>query len=67
MLPMKLWLLILLLRKKTCWLAGSLDASVRTYDAQGSAMEGLVTRAIAVPVRCVAIDPKGEKVAVTSE
>jgi chromosome transmission fidelity protein 4 len=44
-----------------------MDACVRTYDAQGSTMEGLVTRATAVPVRCVAIDPKGERVAVTSE
>ncbi|KAF8588697.1 hypothetical protein K439DRAFT_1651834 [Ramaria rubella] len=49
------------------WLSGSLDACVRRYDAQGSAMEGLVTRAVAVPVRCVAIDPKGERVAVTSD
>lgn len=30
-------------------------------------MEGLVTRAVAVPVRCVAIDPEGGRVAVTSE
>ncbi|KAF8520383.1 hypothetical protein BU17DRAFT_88972 [Hysterangium stoloniferum] len=49
------------------WISGSVDACVRMYDAQGSTMEGLVTRATAVPVRCVAIDPKGERVAVTSD
>lgn len=30
-------------------------------------MRGLVTRTVAVPVRCVALDPKGQRVAVASE
>jgi chromosome transmission fidelity protein 4 len=49
------------------WLSGSEDGDVRSYAAGESNMEGMVTSAIGVPIRCVAIDPKGKRVAVTSE
>jgi chromosome transmission fidelity protein 4 len=50
-----------------CWLSGSEDAEVRQYAKDRGEMVGLVTSANAVPIRSVAIDPKGKRVAVASE
>jgi hypothetical protein len=50
-----------------CWLSGSEDAEVRRYAKDRGEMVGMVTSANAVPIRCVAIDPKGKRVAVASE
>ena len=52
---------------KGAWLSGSEDGDVRSYATGESNMEGMVTSAVGVPIRCVAIDPKGKRVAVTSE
>ena len=52
---------------KGAWLSGSEDGDVRLYATGESNMEGMVTSAVGVPIRCVAIDPKGKRVAVTSE
>ena len=56
-----------------CWLSGSKDGDVRRYeimkpvpDAKPT-MEGLVASAQGVPIRSIAVDPKGTTVVVTSE
>ncbi|OBZ68085.1 Minichromosome loss protein 1 [Grifola frondosa] len=50
-----------------CWLSGSEDAEVRRYTHAKADLEGLVTNAMGVAIRCVAVDPKGKRVAVTSD
>jgi len=40
---------------------------MRRYVKDKGELDGLVTSSIGVPVRCVAIDPKGRRVAVASE
>ncbi|KAJ7647353.1 hypothetical protein FB45DRAFT_1100523 [Roridomyces roridus] len=50
-----------------CWLAGGIDADVRRYGYDPPKFEGLVTSAKGVPVRCVAVDPRGKRVAVASD
>jgi chromosome transmission fidelity protein 4 len=52
---------------KGAWLSGSEDGDVRSYVAGESSMDGMVTSAVGVAIRCVAIDPMGKRVAVTSE
>ncbi|KDQ16190.1 hypothetical protein BOTBODRAFT_173106 [Botryobasidium botryosum FD-172 SS1] len=51
----------------TMWLTASEDSSVRRYSNQNSTFEGLITQAGALPIRCVAFDPRGVRVAVTSD
>ncbi|RPD78202.1 hypothetical protein L226DRAFT_551036 [Lentinus tigrinus ALCF2SS1-7] len=57
----------------TCWISGSKDGEVRKYElfrpAQGSTpvLEGFVTSSHGIPIRCIAVDPKGARVAVTSD
>jgi len=50
-----------------CWITGSEDGEVRRYTKNVPNLEGLVTHVAALAVRCVAVDPTGKKVAVTSE
>ncbi|OSD04053.1 hypothetical protein PYCCODRAFT_1408512 [Trametes coccinea BRFM310] len=50
-----------------CWLSGSKDSDVRKYEAGKPNMQGLVTNAAGIPIRCVAVDPMGKRVAVTSD
>ncbi|TFK94640.1 hypothetical protein K466DRAFT_475981 [Polyporus arcularius HHB13444] len=56
-----------------CWLSGSKDGEVRKYElyrpAQESApvLEGFVTSSHGIPIRCVAVDPTGTRVAITSD
>ncbi|CDO76190.1 hypothetical protein BN946_scf185037.g13 [Trametes cinnabarina] len=50
-----------------CWLSGSKDSDVRKYEAGKPNFQGLVTNAAGIPIRCVAVDPKGKRVAVTSD
>lgn len=52
---------------KERWLSGSEDSEVRSFKAGENGLEDMITSAIGVSVRCVAIDPKGKRVAVTSE
>lgn len=52
---------------KTNWLSASEDGDVRLYNAGQSDLQGIVTNAAGVGVRSVAVDPKGKRVAITSE
>ncbi|KAF4598005.1 hypothetical protein EYR38_006399 [Pleurotus pulmonarius] len=49
------------------WISGSEDAEVRRYIKDKGQIDGLVTSAKGVPVRCVALDARGKKVAVASD
>ncbi|KAH9946996.1 hypothetical protein B0H21DRAFT_741281 [Amylocystis lapponica] len=49
------------------WFSGSDDAEVRQYSHGKAELEGLVTSAIGVSIRSIAVDPKGVRVAVTSD
>ncbi|CAL1707133.1 unnamed protein product [Somion occarium] len=49
------------------WFSGSEDADVRQYEKDKHEVSGLVTTAIGVPIRCVAVDPKGQRITVTSD
>ncbi|KAJ7725842.1 hypothetical protein DFH07DRAFT_1002167 [Mycena maculata] len=49
-----------------CWLSSSLDGEVKCYEKATRKYEGSVT-SLNVPVRCVAIDPRGKTVAVASD
>jgi hypothetical protein len=53
--------------QNSCWLSGSEDGEVRRYMKGSSDLDGLVVSAAGVPIRCVAADPKGKRVAVASE
>ncbi|KAJ3551325.1 hypothetical protein NM688_g4769 [Phlebia brevispora] len=50
-----------------CWLSGSADSEVRRYGKGKPDLEGLVTSFPGVSVYCVAVDPKGSRVAASSE
>ncbi|KZT29190.1 hypothetical protein NEOLEDRAFT_1057404 [Neolentinus lepideus HHB14362 ss-1] len=50
-----------------CWLSGSEDSEVRRYPKNATEMEGLVTSGNGAAIRSLAIDPKGKRVAVSSE
>ncbi|EIN11865.1 hypothetical protein PUNSTDRAFT_63079 [Punctularia strigosozonata HHB-11173 SS5] len=52
---------------KDCWLSGSEDAEVRRYLKGKTELDGLVTSVVGVSVRSLAIDLKGNRVAVTSD
>ncbi|KAJ7497276.1 hypothetical protein FB451DRAFT_1018101 [Mycena latifolia] len=49
-----------------CWIAAGLDADVRRYTNAGK-LEGILTHTRTLPVRCVAIDPRGKTIAVASD
>ncbi|KAK7692601.1 hypothetical protein QCA50_004233 [Cerrena zonata] len=49
------------------WFSGSEDADVRQYDKDKTESCGLITTAIGVPIRCVAVEPNGKRIAVTSD
>ena len=49
------------------WLSGSEDSHVRRYLKMGTEMESLITRANAIPIRYISVDPKGRRIAVASE
>ncbi|KAJ6586903.1 hypothetical protein DFH09DRAFT_910436 [Mycena vulgaris] len=50
-----------------CWVSASMDADVRRYTKNTGQFEALLTNTRGVPVRCVAIDPRGKTVAVASD
>ncbi len=58
---------LITLYQDTCWLSASEDAEVRQYSKASPEFEGLVSNAIGVAIRCLAIDPQSKRVAVTSE
>ncbi|KZT00847.1 WD40 repeat-like protein [Laetiporus sulphureus 93-53] len=49
------------------WFSGSSDSEVRRYAYGKTEFEALVTNAIGVPIRCVAVDPQSARIAVTSD
>ncbi|KAI0073865.1 hypothetical protein K474DRAFT_1648846 [Panus rudis PR-1116 ss-1] len=49
------------------WLSGSVDSEVRKYEKGSKTFTELITSAIGVAIRCVAVDPKSKRVAVTSD
>ncbi|KAH7923714.1 WD40 repeat-like protein [Leucogyrophana mollusca] len=49
------------------WLSGSEDSEVRRYPTGKNELDGLVTSAVGVAVRSLAVDPRGRRVAVTSD
>ena len=49
------------------WFSGSHDSEVRKYALANKEMDGLVTSAAGVAIRSMAVDPKGSRIAVTSE
>ncbi|KAI0930326.1 hypothetical protein AcW1_009052 [Taiwanofungus camphoratus] len=50
-----------------CWFSGSEDTEVRKYGHGKAGLTGLVTTAAGVAIRCLAVDPKGGRIAVTSD
>lgn len=49
------------------WFSGSKDSDVRQYKAGDPDMEGVVTSSAAACIRCVAVDPTGKRIAVSSD
>ncbi|KZT71046.1 hypothetical protein DAEQUDRAFT_750176 [Daedalea quercina L-15889] len=49
------------------WFSGSHDSEVRKYGHAKYEMDGLVTSAAGVAIRSLAVDPKGSRIAVTSD
>lgn len=49
------------------WFTGSEDSEVRQYAKGKNTLEGNVTSAIGVAIRSMAVDPKGSRIAVSSE
>ncbi|KAI5120641.1 hypothetical protein M0805_007978 [Coniferiporia weirii] len=49
------------------WFSGSEDSHLRRYSKTGTEIEGLVTRTNGATIRCIAVDPKGRRVAVASD
>ncbi|CCM06867.1 uncharacterized protein FIBRA_09175 [Fibroporia radiculosa] len=52
---------------RDCWFSGSGDSEVRRYAHGKAELDGLVTSATGVPIRSVAVDPQGGRIAVTSD
>ncbi|KAI0342000.1 hypothetical protein BDW22DRAFT_1331357 [Trametopsis cervina] len=49
------------------WLSGSEDSEVRQYVSGKPDLEALITSAIGVPIRSIAVDPRSSRVAVASD
>ncbi|PPQ90540.1 hypothetical protein CVT25_015854 [Psilocybe cyanescens] len=49
-----------------CWLSGDSEGNVRLYSRNSNKIDGLLTT-VTLPVRCLAFDPNGRRVAVTSD
>ncbi|KAH9045120.1 hypothetical protein EDB84DRAFT_1469307 [Lactarius hengduanensis] len=49
------------------WFSGSKDSDVRQYKAGDPDMEAVVTSSAAACIRCIAIDPAGKRIAVSSD
>ncbi len=50
-----------------CWLSGSEDTQVRRYPKNANECDGYAASANGVPIRCLAIDTQGRRLAVGSE
>ncbi|KAJ7188294.1 hypothetical protein C8R46DRAFT_934135 [Mycena filopes] len=50
-----------------CWVSGSMDFDVRRYPMGSTVSDGLLASTKQVPVRCVAIDPRGKRIAVAAD
>ncbi|KAH9176634.1 WD40 repeat-like protein [Lactarius sanguifluus] len=51
----------------SAWFSGSKDSDVRQYKAGDPDMEAVVTSSAAACIRCIAIDPAGKRIAVSSD
>ncbi|KIP10903.1 hypothetical protein PHLGIDRAFT_492619 [Phlebiopsis gigantea 11061_1 CR5-6] len=49
------------------WFTGSEDSDVRQYAKGSESLEGNVTSAVGVAIRSISVDPKGSRLAVTSD
>ncbi|KAF8499832.1 WD40 repeat-like protein [Russula emetica] len=49
------------------WFSGSKDSDVRQYKAGDPYMEAVITSCAAACIRCVAVDPAGKRIAVSSD
>lgn len=49
------------------WITASEDSSVRLYNATSNQFQSLLLAGNAIPMRCVAVDPSHERVAICSE
>jgi WD40 repeat protein len=51
----------------TAWITASLDSSVRLYNGSTNQFQSLIMAGNAIPMRCIAVDPNGERIAICSE
>ncbi|KAI0268637.1 WD40 repeat-like protein [Gloeopeniophorella convolvens] len=51
----------------SAWFSGSKDSEVRQYKAGDPDMDAVVTSSAAACIRCIAVDPAGKRIAVSSD
>ncbi|PVF93312.1 hypothetical protein CPB86DRAFT_768026 [Serendipita vermifera] len=51
----------------TAWITASTDSSVRLYNGSTNLFQSLIVAGNAIPMRCIAVDPNGERIAICSD
>ncbi|KAG8835473.1 hypothetical protein FRC17_003040 [Serendipita sp. 399] len=49
------------------WITASADSSVRLYNSSHNQLQSLLLSGNAIPIRCIAVDPTGRRVAIGSD